>query len=42
MRPFAAAIAVLCITGCATVAVHDLISVTGKPDPKRYDVAVQA
>ena len=41
MRPFAAAIAVLCVTGCATVALQEFDQRYGKPDPTRYDVAAK-
>jgi len=41
MRPFAAAITALCVTGCATVALHDFDQRYGKPDPTRYDVAAR-
>jgi len=41
MRPFAAAIAALCVTGCATLAQHDFDQRYGKPDPTRYDVVAK-
>jgi hypothetical protein len=41
MRPFAAAIAALCVTGCATPALNEFDQRYGKPDPTRYDVAAR-
>ena len=41
MRPFAAAITALCVTGCATLALHEFDQRYGKPDPTRYDVAAK-
>ena len=41
MRPFAAAVTALCITGCATLALHEFDQRYGKPDPTRYDVAAK-
>jgi Fatty acid cis/trans isomerase (CTI) len=41
MRPFAAAIAALCVTGCATLAQHDFDQRYGKPNPTRYDVVAK-
>ena len=41
MRPFAAAITALCVTGCATIALQEFDQRYGKPDPTRYDVAAK-
>ncbi len=41
MRPFAAAITALCVTGCATLALQEFDQRHGKPDPTRYDVAAK-
>ena len=41
MRPFAAVITALCVTGCATLALNEFDQRYGKPDPTRYDVAAR-
>ncbi len=41
MRPFAAAITAICVSGCATIALHEFDQRYGKPDPTRYDVAAR-
>ena len=41
MRPFAATITALFVTGCATLALHEFDQRYGKPDPTRYDVAAK-
>ena len=38
MRPLAAVITALCVTGCASLALHEFDKRYGQPDPTRYDV----
>jgi hypothetical protein len=38
MRPLAAVITALCVSGCASLALHEFDKRFGQPDPTRYDI----